>query len=155
SLKATAPKGQQPDLDPQGVRRAILQNLARIEPEPKEQVPRWIEALKTDKAPTVRQAAVQALGQIGPPAKEAVPALLDAHKSITRADGPGSRKAVVDALLKVEPEPKEQVPLLTELLKREKPSAGRLPLVQGLGEIGPPAKSAIQVLLDTQKTSPP
>ncbi|OAI54638.1 hypothetical protein AYO44_14555 [Planctomycetaceae bacterium SCGC AG-212-F19] len=155
SLKATAPKGQQPDLDPQNVRRAILQTLARIEPEPKEQTPRWIDALKTDKAPTVRLAAVQALGQIGPTAKEAVPVLLDAHKGITPTDGPGFRKAVVDALLKVQPEPKEQVPLLTELLKREKNSAGRLPLVQGLGEIGPPAKSAIPILLEVQKASPP
>lgn len=156
SLKATAPKGQQPDLDPQGVRRATLQSLGRIEPEPKDFVPRLIDALKTDKAATVRQAAVQALNVIGPNAKEAIPVLLDVlSKPAVPGDQPGFRRNIMDAVVKIESDPEKQVTLFIDLLKKEKTSAGRLPLVQGLAAIGPPAKAAAPALQDVYKTSPP
>ncbi len=156
SLKATAPKGQQPDLDPQGVRRAVLQSLGRIEPDPKDFLPRLIDALKTDKAATVRQAAVQALNTIGPPAKEAVPVLLDVlNKPPVPGDQPGFRRNIIDAVVKIESDPDKQVTLFIDLLKKEKTSAGRLPLVQGLASIGPSAKAAAPALMDVYKTSPP
>src|SRR5262249_10563988 len=75
ALKPPPPK-QQKELDPQGLRRAILTAIGRIQPDPKVYVPILIDAVKTDRDAAVRTAAVTALAQIGPPAKDAVPALL-------------------------------------------------------------------------------
>jgi HEAT repeat protein len=156
ALKPPPPK-QQKELDPQGLRRAILTALGRIQSEPKVYVPILMDAVKNDKDAAVRTAAVTALAQIGPPAKEAVPALLDAQKTATAANDPQGalRKAIVSALGKIETEPKDRIALYIELLKREKDPATRLVAVTALGEIGPPAKAAIPVLLDVQKSSPP
>jgi HEAT repeat protein len=155
SLKATAPKGQQPDLDPQGVRRQILQTLGQIEREPKDFVPRLMDALKTDRAATVRQAAVVSLNNIGPPAKDAIPVLVEVlGKPPVPGDQPGFRRNIIDAIVKIEADTEKQVPLFIDLLKKEKTSAGRLPLVQGLAAIGPPAKAAAPAMMDVYKTSP-
>jgi HEAT repeat protein len=153
SGKPLAPKEQR-DLDPQNVRRSILQSLGRIDPEPKNYVPRLIESLKTDKAPNVRFVAVQELGKLGPAAKEALPVLLDIQKAPPVPNEiPGLRKAVIDALVKIEPESDKSVTLLADALKRERDPASRASLVTALGDIGPPAKSAVPVLMDTFKTA--
>jgi HEAT repeat protein len=150
------PKGPPPDYDPQGVRRAVIQALGRIDPDPKTFVPILDDALKNDKDANVKVVVVTALGQIGPEAKPALPALLDTVKSATAPGDPGNlRRAVVSAVLKIEPEAKELVPVLTGLLRTEKDLGSKLVLINALGDIGAPAKSAAPVLLEVQKASPP
>ena len=153
SLQETA---KSKDLDPQGLRRSILVTIGSIEPEPKEYVPILTDALKNDKDLGVRVTAAQALGRVGPPAKDALPALLAAHKSAMAATDPqGLRKAILEAVTKIQTDPKELVTLLIDFLKRERDLGVRLTVVTALGEIGPPAKSALPALLDAMKASPP
>ena len=60
-------------------RKAAMEALARIDPDPKETVPVLLEALK-DKNATVRQAAAEALGQFPSESQEIVPVLKETEK---------------------------------------------------------------------------
>src|SRR5262249_28034104 len=78
-----APKTAQnpPPPDPPAVRRAILQALGQIEPDPKNRISFLIEALKGEKDTGVQLQLVNTLGQIGPPAKESVAVMLEVQKA--------------------------------------------------------------------------
>jgi HEAT repeat protein len=168
--KTTVPPGQnmQP-ADPPAVRRAILQALGQIEPDPKNRVPFMIDALKLEKDAGARTALVNALGQVGPPAKDAAPALLEVQKTSlaesakatpTKGQPPPDpdpqnlRRSILQALARIEPDPKVHVPRLIDALKTDKAPGVRLAAVQALGQVGPPAKEAIPTLLALAKAAP-
>jgi HEAT repeat protein len=69
------------DRDP-AVRKAVIATLGKVEPDPREVVPAYIDLVRRDRDATVVQAAVTALGQIGPPAKAAIPVLKELQKAI-------------------------------------------------------------------------
>lgn len=71
----------QPAADPQGVRRAVLDAMAKIEPDAKIMVPVLIDVLQRDRDADVRLAALAALKKIGPPARSALPVVLDIQRS--------------------------------------------------------------------------
>jgi HEAT repeat protein len=79
-----------------GVRKAVIEALAKTEPDPKEVVPRFMEIVEKDKTMPVRLAVVRALGQIGPPAKPAVKALTELQKTVKNQKPPkGKNKDMV------------------------------------------------------------
>lgn len=149
-------KAAQRDPD-SGVRKAVLEAIGAIDPEPKTYVPILIDALKKDKDATVRLSAVTALGQIGPPAKTAVAALVEVQKSLVAVpldkDVMGLRKAILDSLNKIDPNPKTLVPVLVDVLKKDKDPTVLLAAVTALGNLGPPAKAAVPALQEVQKTA--
>ena len=144
------------DLDPQGVRRAILGAYARIQPDPKELVPVLVTALKSDRDGQVRNQAIGQLSQIGAVAKEAVPTLLEVHKSIPGPGDPqGVRRAIVAALGRMESDPKEVLPVYIR-----DPERGAHPGCAAGGRPGhrrprPAGKPAFATLVDVMKTSTP
>ncbi len=60
-------------------RKAAIEALGRIDPDPKETVPVLLGALK-DKSPTVREAAATALGQFPDESAEIIPVLRESEK---------------------------------------------------------------------------
>ena len=60
-------------------RKAAMEALARIDPDPKDTVPVLLEALK-DKNAVVRQAAAEALGQFPSESQEIIPVLKESEK---------------------------------------------------------------------------
>jgi HEAT repeat protein len=70
------------------VRKAYLDALGKMDPDPKEAVPAFKDALK-DRSPAVRMAAAGALGRLGKDAEEAIPDLeklqKDKDKNVIRA----------------------------------------------------------------------
>jgi HEAT repeat protein len=60
-------------------RKAAMEALARIDPDPKETVPVLLDALK-DKNAAVRQAAAEALGQFPGQSQEIIPVLKETEK---------------------------------------------------------------------------
>jgi HEAT repeat protein len=60
-------------------RKAAIEALGRIDPDPKETVPVLLGALK-DKSPTVREAAATALGQFTSESQEIIPVLRESQK---------------------------------------------------------------------------
>jgi HEAT repeat protein len=70
------------------VRKAYLDALGQMDPEPKEAVPAFKDAL-SDRSPVVRIAAAGALGRLGKDAEEAIPDLeklqKDKDKNVIRA----------------------------------------------------------------------
>jgi HEAT repeat protein len=70
------------------VRKAYLDSLGKMDPDPKEAVPAFKDALK-DRSPAVRVAAAGALGRLGKDAEEAIPDLenlqKDKDKNVIRA----------------------------------------------------------------------
>src|SRR5262249_17874549 len=76
------------------VRKAVIEALPKLEPEPKQVVPGYTAIVEKEKDMGVRTAAIKALGQIGPPAKDAVKALQDLQKMIKSQKPPkGKDKA--------------------------------------------------------------
>lgn len=143
--------------DPNGQRRIMVESIAKMGIEPKELVPVLVETLKKDRDAGVRSAALVGLAGVGKDAKEALPTLTSMTKSNTTVgakDGndPGDlRRTTLEALAKVGAEPKELVTLLTDAVRRDRNPAVRLTGVKLLGEVGPPAKSALTLLNSLQK----
>jgi HEAT repeat protein len=79
-----------------GVRRAAMLALVKMEADPKETVPAYIEIIQKDTNQTVRQAAVTALGQIGPPARAAAPILKDLQLKVQKEQPPKDKKPAKD-----------------------------------------------------------
>jgi HEAT repeat protein len=156
------------------VRQSALEGLAGIGPDAKDSVSDVVKALK-DPTKEVRRAAANALGKIGPAAAhEAAPALAgllggadkddqvaalaalpglkptgrdgkDVYaKAVALFDDPDEqlRQKAVDALARVG---KAAVPALENALGNTSKEV-RLRAAQALGEIGPPAKDASQIL---------
>jgi HEAT repeat protein len=97
----------------------------------------------------LRREAAQVLADMGAVAREAVPALLTA----TGDRSPEVRVEAALALWKVDRQTDPAVKTLIEVLETKAPSAGPFPLsgvqveaAEYLGEIGPPARSALPVL---------
>lgn len=76
-----ASRSAQPAADTLGLRKSVLEVLAKVEPEPKTLVPLLVDTVQTDRDPEVRLAAVTALGKIGPPAKAALSVLAEIQKA--------------------------------------------------------------------------
>ena len=131
--------------------------MAQLGVEPKQLVPLLTETLRRDRDVGVRATALAALAQLGDKAKEAIPAVIQLHKAGTTVgakDGndPGDvRFATLTALSKLGVTPKELVPLLTDSAQRDRNPKVRLTAIQMLGEIGPPAKSALPLLVRIQR----
>jgi hypothetical protein len=151
---AAAPKD---GADPNGQRRIILESVAKLVTEPKMLVPVLEDTLKKDRELGVRTAALNALASLGAKAKDGLPTVVLLQKANTTTgakDGndPGDiRRITMDTLVKMELDPKELVPLLTDAVRRDKNPAVRLAAVKHLGDIGPPAKSALTDLTKLQK----
>jgi HEAT repeat protein len=142
--------------DPNNLRRTLLEALAKIDPQPKANLPVLMESLKKEREPGVRLATIQALAKIGPDAKESIATLKQMQEASVKAskgapDPSGFRKAVLEALGKIDPDPKQYVPLLTNTLKTDRDPEVRMLAVKALGEIGAPAKSAVATLKALQK----
>ncbi|MBY0522748.1 MAG: HEAT repeat domain-containing protein [Gemmataceae bacterium] len=138
--------------DPNGQRRAMVESIVKLEPEPKQLVSVLLEVLKRDPEQGVRAAALAGLGGMGAMGKDAIAPLVAMQKAGTTAgakDGndPGDlRRLTMEALAKLGPDPKEMVPLLIDSVRRDKSYGVRMAAVRILGEIGAPAKSATSVL---------
>jgi HEAT repeat protein len=133
-LVMTDLKGQNVDLE--FIQRGS-EIFGLIGKDPKESVPRLIDALK-DKNVTTRQCSALALAMLGPKAKEAVPALIDALKDKDMR----VRKVTTAALIQISPsDAKQLVSALIDALKDEDPEV-RVWAAQSLGQIGPDAKEA-------------
>lgn len=144
--------------DPQGLRRAIVVAIGRIETDPKESVPLYTQVLKVERDPAARLAGVQAIGNIGPPAKTAFATLVDVMKTsppqVKGANDPqGLRRSVIEALAKIEPEPKEFVPVLITTLKQDRDPAVKSAAIASLAKLGSDAKPAAQALAELVKTA--
>jgi HEAT repeat protein len=71
----------QPAGDASGVRKAVLDALGKIDPDPKVLVPVLIDVLLKDRDPELRLTAMATLARIGPPAKAALPVLTEIQKA--------------------------------------------------------------------------
>ena len=121
------------------VRRHAAQALGGIGPEIGEEAIASLTAALEDPLEPVREDAAIALGKIGPPAKSAVPALEEAlAKGPLAARVPGARSLW---LITGRPDPAVGV-LVGELGDFN----GGYDATRALGEIGPPAKSAVPAL---------
>ena len=121
--------------DNDNVRRAAAFALGNLAQAPAPVVTALLETL-TDSSPLVRSTGIQALGNFGAAAKSAVPALVDAVKS---GDG-GTAAQVAHALMRIAPD----AAVLALLEKLDDTNALiRRATVDLLGELGPPAKSAL------------
>jgi HEAT repeat protein len=111
-----------------------------------EAIPFLTEKLK-DPRPNLRQCAASALGEIGPTARgsAAVPsliALLNDPKVRDDEKFLGLRDQAIWALGKIKDE--EAIPTLMEMLKKKAPANS---VIVALGNIGPPAKEAVPLLM--------
>src|SRR5262249_55213813 len=113
-----------------------------------------VQGLLKDLKSSRVQTRVYAARELGHPAesritdrKAAVPALPPALKDASAT----VRKEVIDALLKVEADPGELVPRLAALVEKDRDPTVRVAAVQALGQIGPPAKAAVEALKGWQK----
>lgn len=144
-------------VDASGMRKAILEALARIEPDVKEQLPHWLEALKKDRDPAVLQAATAAVGRFGAPARSALPLVKEAlRQSLATqplADPQGLRKTALETLPKLGLEPKEYVTLLGDQLRQDRDPEVRSATVAALAQLGPAAKGTVALLLEVQKVA--
>src|SRR5262249_7279828 len=75
------------------VRKAAVAALGKMDPDPTEAVPAFMDALK-DKVPAVRAAAAGALGQLGPDAKDALSALREMQNDKDRNVSRAARMAI-------------------------------------------------------------
>jgi HEAT repeat protein len=115
---------------------AAAEALADMGPEARDAVRALIAALKHQEE-AVRNSARHALGRIGP---SAVPDLIEAVK------GPNAEVSILaaEALGAVLPRPRRAVPALRDALTRDRAHAEVY--ARTLGEIGPPAREAIEDL---------
>jgi HEAT repeat protein len=136
----------------------MLEALAKVDPEPKTQLPLLLDVLKKDRDWAVLALAATSVGDLGPPAKTAVPFLKEVQRvalvAQPTADPQGVRKAVLAALGKIDPEVKGYVPVLVDVLQRDPDADVRLAALAALKKLGPRAKGALPVLLEIQKNSP-
>lgn len=143
--------------DASGMRKAVLEALARIDPDPKEQLPHWLDALKKDRDPAVLQTATAAVGRIGAPAKGALPLVKEALRyslaTQPASDAQGLRKTALETLPKLGLEPKEHVTILAEQLRLDRDPEVRSAAIAALGQLGLTAKASVPLLLEVQKTA--
>jgi HEAT repeat protein/S1-C subfamily serine protease len=150
--------------------KSVLTALARLGPQAKDAVP-GIALLVSDRDTELRAGAVGTIAKIGPEAKAAVPALIDALREEDR----DFRIKVFEAIGAIGPEAKAAIPALIRVFEgrdrtvhhRCAEALGKIgkdavkPLIAALGhevnfvrigaaialgEIGPPAKSAVKLL---------
>jgi HEAT repeat protein len=143
--------------DVSGLRKAVLEALARIEPDAKEQLPYWLDALKKDRDPAVLQTATAAVGRLGAPAKSAQPLVKEALRyslaTQPASDAQGLRKTALEVLPKLGVEAKEYVNILGEQLRLDRDPEVRSAAITALGQLGPAAKNAVPLLLEVQKAA--
>jgi HEAT repeat protein len=114
--------------------------------DPKVVVPVLLEGLRDERGQYNRIMSAQGLGGLGPQAKEALPDLNAALKdpdALVRVHAAG-------AIWKIEKRAEAVVPALTDALtggEDRNASAGRVPAVHYLGQIGSEAKAALPALL--------
>ena len=161
------------DTDP-NVRKAVVESLGKIEPDAYTTL--LIETAKTDKDPIVLLSVINTLGQMQPPPpKTTATVLIDVYKASPQdppkaapvgknpppppnpnmpvADAPAVRRAVIGALGRIEPDAKGRIAFYVEALQTEKDLNTLVNLVNTVGQVGPPAKEALPVLLEKQKAS--
>jgi HEAT repeat protein len=147
---------QSPIADAQGARRAMVEAIFKLDPEPKARLTVVLEVLKKDRDPAVLAFAAAEAGVQGAAAKSAMPLLREVQRwsmaSQPMADPQGVRKAVLDAMAKIEPDAKLQVPVLIEVLQRDFDADVRLAALAALKKLGPSARSALPVLLELQRS---
>jgi HEAT repeat protein len=145
-----------PASDPQGARRAIVEALGKIDPEPKAHLALLLEVLKKDRDGAVLALAAAGTGEMGAPAKSAIPLLKEVLRLSLAAqpatDPQGVRKITLDALSKIEQDTKAYVAVLIDVLQRDRDADVRLAALGSLKKLGAPAKAALPVLLEIQRT---
>jgi HEAT repeat protein len=145
------------DPDPE-VRSAVMEALASIEADRKGAITIYVDTLKREKSPVVQRAAATALFQMQPPPKEARDKLVEIYKAAVAAqrediDSVTMRGVLVGLIIQTDRDPKKTVAFYIDVIKREKNLSNRVTAVQGLGQIGPPAKAAMPTLKELQKTA--
>jgi HEAT repeat protein len=116
---------------------------ARISPGNERAIGVLKEALRSSNASVQHQAA-RALAQLGPEAKDAATALRDCLSDC----GESVRIAASLALWKVAGDTDTAIANLVDVITQSTASASRQEAVRALGEMGPPAKPAVHVLVD-------
>ena len=130
----------------------VAKALGKIGPEAKEAVPILIKTLKDKddwKKEEVRYSAAEALGKIGPEAKAAVSALTDALKDKDSE----VREYAAEALAFIDPNARADVLELIKAMRYTKDIYDRKKIARTLGTIGPEAKIAIPILIETLKNN--
>jgi HEAT repeat protein len=97
----------------------------------------------------LRQSAAAALGKIGPAAKSAFPALLDALKS----DNDHFRYVAASSAVSIAPDDPAVVRGLIDAFHDAKYPEGQDAAALGFDQLGPKAKAALPVLVETVKSS--
>jgi HEAT repeat protein len=127
-------------------RREAAFALAALGPDAKDATPVLIEVMTSDEEPSVRHAAIYALGKIGPAAAAAKEAL---NKNM-ESDDKFTKVASVWALLQIQPTDKAlhvvAVPLFMGAVENAEIDRVRFEAATALGNIGPAAKPAVDVL---------
>jgi HEAT repeat protein len=133
------------------VRSAALKDLSRLSESSATYLPEFSHALE-DAHDDVREAAADAIARLGPAAEGGLPALIAASRKAEYRNG----GAFIRALLSVSAEHRESVvPLLIEALHDTGNSyGGRRVAAMVLGDIGPPARSALPALTKASQDGP-
>ncbi len=126
------------------VRRAAIQALQRMNPDPKVVIPILLQVVH-DAQPEVAMPAMAALSDMG---ETAVPALVEALAS------KDSRHWAAVVLAEIGPKAGAAAPALAGLVKDEEPEV-RMQALIALGQIGAPAKSSIPAIVEALDDSEP
>jgi HEAT repeat protein len=138
--------------DPNNVRRTIMENISKCGIPAKDVVPVLVDSLKKDKDMAVRAAALTSIGSLGKDGKDAITPVATLQKtwaSMGMKDGndpENVRRITLETLAKLGQEPKALVPILMSSARSDKNARVRLTAVTLLGDIGPPAKEALNLL---------
>ncbi len=130
-------------------RRIAIQSLGWIGPRAKAAVPGLIEVLKepvgTNQFSPGSSVAIT-LGEIGSPSAPAAPLV---RKLFEQETNWNSRCSLACALFRIDPDATDALAFLTNGVMNHQPASDRWIAASQLGEIGPGAKAAVPVLLET------
>jgi HEAT repeat protein len=143
--------------DPNNVRRTIMENIAKCGIPAKDVVPVMVDSLKKERDNGVRAAILTGIGSLGKDGKDAIAPVVTLQKTWANAgmkdgnDPEGVRKLALETLSKLGQDPKALVPILMSSARSDKNAKVKLTAVTLLGELGPSAKDAVNLLQTLSK----